>query len=94
MGKGIAVFDQNSIADKKNTDAFDRCYSLFSAYDKEAFAESEDVYNIKVYYQDFDRREIIARILSLGSAAIVLEPEDIRDEMVERLKQAWELYKE
>ncbi|MBO5516159.1 MAG: WYL domain-containing protein [Schwartzia sp.] len=49
---------------------------------------------MKVYYQDFDRREIIARILSLGSAAIVLEPEDIRDEMVERLKQAWELYKD
>lgn len=82
------------LVDKENTGAFDRCYSLFSAYDKEAFAEAEDVYNIKVYYQDFDRREIIARILSLGSAAIVLEPEDIRDEMVERLKQAWELYKE
>lgn len=82
------------LVDNQNTNAFDRCYSLFSAYDKEAFAESEDVYNIKVYYQDFDRREIIARILSLGSAAIVLEPEDIRDEMVERLKQAWELYKD
>lgn len=80
------------LTDKKNTHAFDRCYSLFSAYDKEACAEEENVYTIKVYFQDFDRREIIARLLSLGPAAIVLEPEDIRAEIIERLKQAWEIY--
>ncbi len=81
------------LVDKKNTHAFDRCYSLFSAYDKEACAEEENIYTIKVYFQDFDRREIIARLLSLGSVAIVLEPEDIRTEIIERLKQAWEIYK-
>jgi predicted DNA-binding transcriptional regulator YafY len=82
------------LIDKKDTHAFDRCYSLFSAYDKEACAEEENVYTIKVYFQDFDRREIIARILSLGPAAIVEKPEDIRDEIVERLKEAWEIYKD
>ncbi len=81
------------LVDKNNTNAFDRCYSLFSAYDKEACAEEENVYTIKVFFQDFDRREIIARLLSLGSAAIVLEPKDIKDEIIERLKQAWEIYK-
>lgn len=79
--------------DKDNTHAFDRCYSLFSAYDKEACAEEENVYTIKVYYQDFDRREIVARLLSLGPAAVVLEPEDIREEIIGRLKAAWEIYK-
>ncbi len=82
------------LVDIENTGAFDRCYSLFSAYDKEACAEKENVYTIKVYYQDFDRREIIARLLSLGSAAIVQSPDDIREEIIERLKQAWEYYRE
>ena len=81
------------LTDKKNTGAFDRCYSLFSAYDKEACAEEENVYTIKVYYQDFDRREIISRLLSLGPAAVVLEPEDIRAEIIERLKEAWAIYR-
>ena len=82
------------LVDQEDTGAFDRCYSLFSAYDKEACAEKENVYTIKVYYQDFDRREIIARLLSLGSAAIVQSPDDIREEIIERLKQAWEYYRE
>ncbi len=82
------------LVDTKNTGAFDRCYSLFSAYDKDACAEEENVYTIKVYYQDFDRREIIARLLSLGAAAIVLDPPDLRAEIIERLQQSWELYKE
>ena len=82
------------LVDKEDTGAFDRCYSLFSAYDKEACAEKENVYTIKVYYQNFDRREIIARLLSLGSAAIVHSPDDIREEIIERLKQAWEYYRE
>ena len=82
------------LVDEEDTGAFDRCYSLFSAYDKEACAEKENVYTIKVYYQDFDRREIIARLLSLGSTAIVQSPDDIREEIIERLKQAWELYKD
>ncbi len=82
------------LIDKKDTHAFDRCYSLFSAYDKEACAEEEDVYTIKVYFQDFDRREIIARLLSLGPAAVVLESADIREEIIARLKEAWEIYSE
>ena len=82
------------LTDKESTNAFDRCFSLFSAYDKEACAEKEDVYTIRVFFQSFDRREIISRLLSLGSVAVVLDPPDIRDEIVGRLKQAWEIYRE
>ena len=82
------------LTDKDGTDAFDRCYSLFSAYDKEAFAEEKDVYTIKIYFQDFDRQEIISRLLFLGPVATVLEPKDIRDEIIERLKESWEYYRE
>ncbi|MBE6093947.1 MAG: WYL domain-containing protein [Schwartzia succinivorans] len=89
--KGEVVF---RLVDKDGTDAFDRCYSLFSAYDKEACAEEENVYTIKVHFQDFDQQEIISRLLFLGSAVTVLEPEDIKDEMIECLKQAWEYYRE
>ncbi len=60
------------LIDKEDTDAFDRCYSLFSAYDKEAFAEEEDIYTIKVYFQKFDRQEIISRLLFLGPVVTVL----------------------
>ena len=82
------------LTDTENTGAFDRCYSLFSAYDKEACVEAENVYTVKVYFQDFDRREIIARLLSLGPAAVVEKPEDMREEIIARLKDAWEIYKE
>lgn len=76
------------IARKNN--AVERCFMLFAPYDKEAvYDEDNDSYTMKVYYYDFDRQEVLQQIISLGAAATVLEPQDIREKMVERLQKAW-----
>ncbi len=82
------------LIEKEESSAFDRCFSLFAAYDKESFAEEDGTYTIKVHYKNFDHREIIARILSLGAYAVVLDPPEIREEIIDRLKNAWSLYRE
>ncbi len=82
------------LIEREESSAFDRCFSLFAAYDKESFAEEDNTYTITVHYKNFDRREIIAHLLSLAPNAIVLEPADIRAEIVTRLKQAWTFYRD
>lgn len=73
--------------------AIDRCLSLFSSYDKsEAFFDEAGSCHLTLYFYDFDRREIIEKILTLGSAAIVLEPVPMREEVVAAFRQAYELY--
>ena len=63
---------------------------MFASYDKEAsYDEEADTYTIQLYYYDFDRREILQQILSLG-AATVLAPADMREAIIERLQAAWQ----
>ena len=64
---------------------------MFASYDKEAsYDEETDTYTIQFYYYDFDRHEVLRQILSLGSAATVLEPADMREAIIERLQAAWQ----
>ena len=85
---------------KNNTNAVERCFQIFSNYDKDAFAYNEDengegldTYELKIWYYDFDRQEIIEKILSLGSSITVLEPEDLRKEIIDILKKAYKKFK-
>lgn len=67
-----------------------RSFMMFASYDKEAsYDEEADTYTIQLYYYDFDRREILQQILSLG-AATVLAPADMREAIIERLQAAWQ----
>lgn len=71
--------------------ALERCFFLFSHYDKESYYDKEkDKYIIKIYYYDFDEAEIIKDILSLGSCIIVIEPQNIRNKIIERIKKSIE----
>ena len=85
---------------KNNSNAVERCFQIFSNYDKDAFAYNEDendegldTYELKIWYYDFDRQEIIEKILSLGSSITVLEPEDLRKEIIDTLKKAYKKFK-
>ena len=85
---------------KNNTNAVERCFQIFSNYDKDAFAYNEgendeglDTYKLTIWYYDFDLQEIIEKILSLGSAITVLEPEDLRKEIIDILKKAYKNFK-
>lgn len=75
------------IENKFNT--VERCFSLFSYYDKEAYYDREkNKHILKVYYYSFDEAEIIKDILSLGSCVIVIEPAGIRNKIIERIRKA------
>lgn len=68
-----------------------RSFMMFASYDKEAsYDEEADTYTIQLYYYDFDRREILQQILSLGAAVTVLAPADMREAIIERLQAAWQ----
>lgn len=74
------------IENKFNT--VERCFLLFSNYDKKAyFDKNKNKHILQVYYYSFDEAEIIKDILSLGSAVIVLEPLSIRNKIIERINK-------
>ncbi len=75
---------------RKKNNAVDRCFSIFSSYDKEAYMENDGTYVITVYHYSFDEEPLLRKILSLGSAATVLAPAELQKEISERLKGAWE----
>lgn len=74
----------------RKNNAVERCFLLFAPYDKESiYDEDSDTYTMKVYYYDFDQQEVLQQIISLGAAATVLEPEVMRNRIIERLQKAW-----
>lgn len=76
---------------ERQNNAVERSFMMFASYDKEAsYDEEADTYTIQLYYYDFDRREILQQILSLGAAATVLAPSDMREAIIERLQAAWQ----
>lgn len=76
------------LAPKNN--AVERAFCLFAPYDKEAaFDEESGIYTLTVFYYDFDEREMLEQILSLGSAATVLAPEEMRQKIIAVLREEW-----
>ncbi|EHL19065.1 hypothetical protein HMPREF9628_00299 [Peptoanaerobacter stomatis] len=81
------------IIDEKNT--LDRCFHIFSYHDKQAYYDSKNnIHNLKIFYYDFDKEEIIKDILSLGSCVIVKKPEEIKNTVIERIKKSYLSYSE
>lgn len=77
---------------KSKHNAVERCFSMFSFYEKTStYDRDTDKYLLKVDYFQFEEKEIIRDILTLGSSVTVLEPDTIRNEVIARLKKAVEL---
>ncbi|MBQ7479484.1 MAG: WYL domain-containing protein [Selenomonadaceae bacterium] len=76
-----------TLTDTKN--AKERCYAMFAAFDKTAFIDKDGLHHLSITYYRFEREEVIRRILSLGPAAILKKPEDMRHEIARRLQEAW-----
>ena len=69
--------------------AVERCFALFAAYDKESIVdETLHTYTLKITGYDFDRGELRDKILSLGSAVTVIEPSELRQEIISCLQTA------
>ena len=67
----------------------ERCFRIFSYYDRKAFFDREEnKYRLEISYLEFDEKEIIRDILSLGSHVVVMEPENVQQEVYTRIKKA------
>lgn len=72
----------------------ERCFRIFSCYEKEVIYDSDNnKYTLKLRYNQADsEKELIRDILSFGSYLVVLEPEDVREVVIERIKGAYNRY--
>lgn len=70
--------------------AVERTFKLFASYDKKSFYnESLGIYTLNIEYYAFDEQELIRDILSLGSAARITSPHDLREKIKNILLQSW-----
>ena len=67
----------------------ERCFRLFSFYDREAKYDKEDnKYKLTISYLKQEENEVIRDILSLGSYVVVMSPKRIQKEVYKRIVAA------
>lgn len=75
--------------------AVERCFLLFSSYEKEAvYDEDTDRYKLTIYFYRFDTDEVLDDVFSLGSAVTLVSPENLRQKIIQRLQAAYQWYQE
>lgn len=67
------------------TDTINRCMFYFSDYKKETDRIDQDKYQVKIYYDQSDERELIIRVLQLGAKAKVIGPPRFKKELIKRI---------
>lgn len=71
----------------------ERCARLFATYDIEGTVDDAcKTYMFSITYYSFDQQEILEKILSLGKSVIILEPLELRQEIIRILQQAQTYY--
>ena len=67
--------------------ALERALFQFSCFEREVDYDTtdKDLYYLSIFYYEFEKEEVLSRIFSLGRNAVVIEPEEIRAEIIERL---------
>ena len=73
--------------------AVERCFALFSSFDKSARFQDDGSYFLTVRYCLLDEEEIIEKIFSLGSAVTVVAPKNIRERIIKKFVAIKTLYK-
>ena len=64
----------------------ERAFLLFSTHEKSGYYnETENIYYLDVKFYSFQVNALIRKILSLGKAAVVLEPDFMRESILRRL---------
>lgn len=73
--------------------AIERCFALFSSFDKKARLQDDGTYFLTVSYCLLDEEEIIEKIFSLGSTVTVIAPKSFRTRIIEKFNAIQALYK-
>ena len=74
--------------------AVERCFALFSSFDKKARLQDDGTYFLTVNYCLLDEEEIFEKIFSLGSAVTVVAPKNFRERIIEKFSAIQNLYLE
>ena len=65
----------------------ERCFMMFSYYSRTATYDADkNEYILEIEYSEDDVNELIRNLLSLGPAVTVLEPVDLRNRVVDRIR--------
>ena len=72
--------------------AVERCFALFSSFDKKARLQDDGGCFLTISYSPLDEEEILEKILSLGSAVTVVAPENLRERVRQRFAEIYALY--
>ena len=76
--------------DAAQYNVFERCFNIFSNYDKEIIRFDEDTYQLKIFARDhFDNAEIVQNILSLGSSIVVSSPQKLRQQIIAAIQESF-----
>ena len=76
--------------DAAQYNVFERCFNIFSNYDKEISRFDEDTYQLKIFACDhFDNAEIVQNILSLGSSIVVTSPQKLRQQIIAAIQESF-----
>lgn len=72
------------LTDERNS--LERVMLHFAHFKKEAERLDNDRYKVKIYYDSSDETELVIRVLSFGPLVEVVEPQNFRNLIIERLK--------
>lgn len=76
--------------DAAQYNVFERCFNIFSNYDKEISRFDKDTYQLKIFARDhFDNAEIVQNILSLGSSIVVSSPQKLRQQIIAAIQESF-----
>ena len=73
--------------------AMERVMLGFAHFEKSAVQINDYVYQLTLHYDSFDETELVVRVLSFGPMVKVLEPENFRNLIKERISKQMELIK-
>ena len=81
-----------SLEVQNTRNAVERCFALFSSFDKKARLQDDGTCVLTISYSSTDEEEILEKILSLGSAAVVIAPQSLRERVHRRFVEINALY--
>lgn len=81
-----------SISQKYNN--VERSFRIFSYYERTAtYMKEDNLYILEIKYNENDTAELIRDIMSLGDGVMVLEPIEMRERIIERIRKCVDNYK-
>ena len=87
-----ALVAEVSLEVQNTRNAIERCFALFSSFDKKARLQDDGTCVLTISYSPSDAEEIFEKILSLGSAAVVVAPQSLRERVQRKFAEINVLY--